>query len=347
MNVVIAAGGLGTRVAGWSPILPKELRPVEGRPGLLHILDEAAAIGATRAVVVHHPYYTALTDWTRQVIAPGALARYQELADQPVDRRIPADGLRVDFIAQRGRYADVTSALNGAQHLRSGDICLAFGDNVDPSHTALSGLVTAATPGTPAVLASPFDIKAAASHGVIICAGTGPVRTMAGLIEKPGPAHAAQLAADHGPDNLRLLQGRMRLTAGLVHYLSRASRLAAAEPKVSLALAAYARHHRVEIVTHSGPMIDLGTPDPVEAAAAELASASSRRTHISGRTPAAIPPPGGDPGRGDGGLASVAAHRPTPRSSSVCGAPAHTRQRGDQQGVQPLHHENQVTNDPS
>ncbi|MFA7764751.1 hypothetical protein [Streptomyces sp. NRRL S-448] len=54
--VVIAAGGLGTRVTGWSLFLPKEFRPVEGRPGLLYVLEESAATGAARAVVVHHPY---------------------------------------------------------------------------------------------------------------------------------------------------------------------------------------------------------------------------------------------------------------------------------------------------
>ncbi|MEU5148656.1 hypothetical protein AB0G42_15885 [Streptomyces yangpuensis] len=55
-TVVIAAGGLGTRVTGWLLFLPKEFRPVEGRPGLLYVLEESAATGAARAVVVHHPY---------------------------------------------------------------------------------------------------------------------------------------------------------------------------------------------------------------------------------------------------------------------------------------------------
>jgi hypothetical protein len=55
----------------------------------------------------------------------------------------------VDFIAQHGRYADVTSALNGTEHLHTGDICVAFADNVDPSHSALSELMAAATPRTP------------------------------------------------------------------------------------------------------------------------------------------------------------------------------------------------------
>ncbi|MGW5234607.1 sugar phosphate nucleotidyltransferase [Streptomyces nodosus] len=263
-GVVIAAGGLGTRVNGWSRFLPKEFRPVGGRPGLLHVLTEAAATGIRHAVVVHHPYYTPFIDWARQTLAPDALAHYQELAQQPVSFPPPTEDLQVDFIAQRGRYADITSALNGSQHLRSANVCLLFSDNVDPGHTALSELVGAATPHTPAVLVSPFDIRSATSHGVIICTGTGPIRAMAALVEKPDPLHAQQLAADHGPDNLRLLLGRVRLTPGLLRYMSAAARQTTTEPRLSLALAAYARHHRVDVVTSNTPMVDLGAPEPTQ-----------------------------------------------------------------------------------
>ncbi|MFD8915547.1 hypothetical protein [Streptomyces sp. NPDC059575] len=137
-----------------------------------------------------------------------------------------------------------------------------FSDNVDPRHTALSDLVGTAGPHTPAVLAGPFDIRSAPSHGVIVCTGTGPVRTMAALVEKPDPPHARQLADDHGPDNLRLLLGRVRLTPGLLHHMSATAHRTATEPRLSLALAAYARHHRVDIVTVHTPMVDLGAPDP-------------------------------------------------------------------------------------
>ncbi|MYQ46558.1 hypothetical protein GTW40_16095 [Streptomyces sp. SID4985] len=85
---------------------------------------------------------------------------------------------------------------------------------------------------------------------------------MATIVEKPDPLHARQLADDHGPDNLRLLLGRVRLTPGLLHHMSAAARRTATEPRLSLALAAYARHHRVDVVTSHMPMVDLGAPEP-------------------------------------------------------------------------------------
>lgn len=38
--VVVAAGGLGTRVHGWARIIPKEFYPVGGRPGIVRLLEE-------------------------------------------------------------------------------------------------------------------------------------------------------------------------------------------------------------------------------------------------------------------------------------------------------------------
>lgn len=263
--VVIAAGGLGTRVGSWSPYLPKELRPVDGRPGLAHIVDEVAASGSDRAVVVHHPYYTPLIDWTRQVLAPGALARYRTLTNQSLVQPKEADHLQVDFIAQRGRYADVTSVLNGAEHVGTGEFYVVFADNVDPTHAALSALVTATRPGIPAVLAAPFDMGAAGNHGVIVCTGEDPVQRMVGLIEKPDREQAIRLESEFGIANLRLLQGRMRVTPRLLGYLAGVAQNMISEPKFSLALASYARSHRVDVVTSTQPLSDLGVPSPARA----------------------------------------------------------------------------------
>ena len=43
--VVVAAGGLGTRVHGWAQFIPKEFYPVGGRPGITRLLEEIAGAG--------------------------------------------------------------------------------------------------------------------------------------------------------------------------------------------------------------------------------------------------------------------------------------------------------------
>jgi NDP-sugar pyrophosphorylase family protein len=56
-------GGLGTRVAGWAQLVPKEFQPVDGRPALLGLLDELVDAGAEQAVLVYHRYYEPFIGW--------------------------------------------------------------------------------------------------------------------------------------------------------------------------------------------------------------------------------------------------------------------------------------------
>jgi len=50
-EIVILAGGFGTRLRSEVPDLPKPLAPVAGRPFLAYLLDRYAAAGMTRAIL--------------------------------------------------------------------------------------------------------------------------------------------------------------------------------------------------------------------------------------------------------------------------------------------------------
>jgi hypothetical protein len=164
--------------------------------------------------------------------------------------------LPVRFVRQHGAYADITSVLNAAVHLPPGPLYVAYADNLYPQANALALL--AAVPGdTAVVLARPFHAGQAGQRGVIITDGAG---LMAGLVEKPGPGQVTALLAAHGPDRLRLLEGRFRLTPHLLGQLrADAGRACSGEPRLSLALAAHARGCPVRVVTTTSPVVDLGT----------------------------------------------------------------------------------------
>ena len=55
--VVVAAGGLGTRVHDWARFHPREFYPVGGRPGITRLLEEIADLGPVRPAIIYHPYY--------------------------------------------------------------------------------------------------------------------------------------------------------------------------------------------------------------------------------------------------------------------------------------------------
>ena len=88
--VVVAAGGLGTRVHGWAQFIPKEFYPVGGRPGITRLLEVIAGAGPARVVIVYHPYYEQFAAWARQVLSPRDHARYARAAgtrSRPPSRR--------------------------------------------------------------------------------------------------------------------------------------------------------------------------------------------------------------------------------------------------------------------
>lgn len=256
-HVVVAAGGLGTRVRGWSRYLPKELRPTgDGRPGIVHLLAEIAQLGPAHVVVVYHPYYDRLVDHLRGVLAADARARYDTAAglDAPPGSDVPA-GLDVDWIPQAGPYADLTSVTNGTDHLGTDDVLVAFADNLYPTGTPLPDL--AALPDGVAVAARPYHPLEASRRGVLVVNELG---HLVDLAEKPTAAKARDMEKVHGRRSLALLEGRMRVTRVLVDQLRHRTTTRHTEPKLALAIRDYARAGgHVTVVPIHSPVVDLGT----------------------------------------------------------------------------------------
>jgi len=262
IKVVVAAGGLGTRVCSWARYLPKEFWPVDGRPGIVHILEEIAQLGPAHVVIVHHPYYQAFADWARQALSPHGRARYLRAAARPLTGHDPAGDLTVDFVAQHGPYADLTSILNAADHFAAApamgpdQMYVAFSDNLYPGSSPL--LALRASPAAPAVLARPYQAELAGRRGVIVT--TAPDNRMLDLVEKPDPITARNLERHHGTDNLMLLEGRARLTREFIAFARTHTAPAGSEPKLALAIGAYSRTRQVLVIPADSEVIDLGSP---------------------------------------------------------------------------------------
>ncbi|MEV0196346.1 hypothetical protein [Nonomuraea sp. NPDC050691] len=139
---------------------------------------------------------------------------------------------------------------------------MVFGDNLYPSCNVLTALQQA--PEGVAVLARDYDPALAERRGVIVTT-PGPQGTprMIDLVEKPDPAAARKLQARHGTANLMLLEGRARLDDAFIAFARdrHANARPGTEPKLALALGAYARTRPVWGVRTSADVIDLGAPD--------------------------------------------------------------------------------------
>ncbi|MFI9842557.1 transcriptional regulator [Nonomuraea sp. NPDC051941] len=262
--MVVAAGGLGTRVHRWDRYLPKEWQSVGGRPGIVHLLKEIADLGPAHVVIVYHPYYEAFVAWAREVLSLDGHQRYVGAAGLALsDDPLPHE-MTVDWVRQCGSYGDLTSVLNGADRLagpetsNSGELWLAFGDNLYPASNPLATLRQSA-PGV-AVLARPYQPKPAQERGVIATVRDAGGALMVELVEKPDPYAAQALEERYGPDNLMMLEGRARVDDTFLDCARTNLAASSGEPRLSLALAAYARTSTVRVVSTTGEIVDLGTP---------------------------------------------------------------------------------------
>lgn len=165
--VVVAAGGLGTRVHGWAQFIPKEFYPVGGRPAITRLLEEISALGRARVAIVYHPYYEQFAAWSRQVLSPGGHACYSRQAGLDVPAAVPP-GVSVTLIPQRGPYGDLTSVFNGADYLAAREsLYVAFADNLYPGASPLESLRDAAD-GNVAVPADADAIDLGESGGISV-----------------------------------------------------------------------------------------------------------------------------------------------------------------------------------
>lgn len=259
-QVVVCAGGLGTRVASWARHIPKEFQPVAGRPGILHLLDELTALAPVRVVVVYHPFYEPFIDWVKTTLGPGGQAAYHRAARLPRTTLPTHEQLDLHFVSQQGRYADVTSVLNGVDHLRCReDVFVVFADNLYPDDNpslALAGVPA----GRAAVLVRPYHPAEAGHRGVIVSRRVDGELVVADLIEKPSPEVARTLETEHTTSNLWLLEGRGRFPHRFVNQLRRTSVSPGPEPKLSLAIRHFAIAEPVRLVITHSAVTDLGTP---------------------------------------------------------------------------------------
>ena len=63
MKAIIPAAGLGTRLFPITKAIPKELLPIEGKPAIQWVLEEAFEAGLRKIVIVISPHKTILRDY--------------------------------------------------------------------------------------------------------------------------------------------------------------------------------------------------------------------------------------------------------------------------------------------
>lgn len=259
-DIVVAAGGLGTRVHTWSRFVPKEFYPINQRPAILYLFDEIAALGATNIYFVYHPYYEPFITWIRHLLVEGGGSKYDAVLSslgKNLPSPVPLEGMNIQFIPESGPYCDISSLFSCMELLRSSSFYLAFSDMLYLRGHSMAGLLNMQGEA-PVIMTTPFDIKKIAHQGLIVARKVGEDHEVVDIVEKPERDVALQLARQWGEENLFMLEGRFRLTKDFLDSISFESCVAGAEPKLSYALRNYARFNAVKLMRSDDVLTDVG-----------------------------------------------------------------------------------------
>lgn len=140
-TAIVPAAGWGTRLLPATKAVPKELLPVLDRPVIQYVVDEAAASGIERLVVITRHDKPALR---RYLTDDAALTAFLESAGQhraiEQTRALLAD-LRIDFIEQAEQRGLGHAVLCGADAVAGEPFAVLLGDTIiQPDDGAPAGL---------------------------------------------------------------------------------------------------------------------------------------------------------------------------------------------------------------
>ncbi len=251
--MVVPAGGLGTRFLPATKALPKEMVPVGDRPAIQWGLEEAAASGIRRAVIVTAPG----KDLIKAHFAPdpGLEAVLEQRGSPELAERIREISklCALEFVEQPQPLGLGHAILCALERVKGEAAVAALlpDDLFSGSPPLLSQLIEAYTWEGCTVLALRRCSKEEISrYGVAAVDGDGPVFRVSDVVEKP--------AAEDAPSDLALM-GRYVLTDEIFSALQATKPGHGGEIQLTDAIRSLAGRGRVVGVEFVGEILDVGT----------------------------------------------------------------------------------------
>ncbi len=240
-TAVIPAGGLGTRLLPLTRAVPKELLPVWKRPVLDYAIEEAAAAGIERVVII---------------TAPGKEALQTYFADRRVllGYGASSDAFAIDFVEQdnpRGLGDAVRCGVPAGE-----PIAVLLPDELLLGPNCLTQLLECRTRDGGSAIAVKRVPRAEVSRYGIVDVGGGPGHApghawrVRSVIEKPHP--------DIAPSDLAVI-GRYVLDAEVMERLQDARPTLNGEIQLTDSIAATCRSAGVAAVRYDGQRFDCGS----------------------------------------------------------------------------------------
>jgi UTP--glucose-1-phosphate uridylyltransferase len=246
-KVIIPAGGLGTRLAPLTHLMPKEMLPVGGKVVLQHVLEECDAAGLDTVLVVLNRRKTALFPVGEETPCP----------TDPVTG-VPA---RSVYFANQAQQGGLAHALLHAEAFTGHDpFAVALGDSIihGGERSLLQRMIAAHLENGAAatIAAQAVPEERLSRYGVFEPDGpTGEVFRVRRIIEKPRPEDA--------PSNLAIT-GRYVFSPEIFRACRESPRTGSGEIDLTEAMTWLARQGRTVLGVRLEPgqqRLDIGNPE--------------------------------------------------------------------------------------
>lgn len=200
-TVIIPAAGQGSRMLPLTKVVPKELLPVYDRPVLQFALDEAAAVGAERIVIIIHPSKAIIHDYLNRDEAQILRLRHSGKNDlaRALAQAGVTSGAEVVFVTQAETLGLGHAVLCAAPHVLPGPVGIILPDDVIMGLPCLAQMAAAYQSGH-MIAAMEVPLEDTGKYGIFRPTGSLLSRSVrvSGMVEKPGAAFAPSTLAAVG-----------------------------------------------------------------------------------------------------------------------------------------------------
>lgn len=199
-KVVIPIAGLGTRFLPTTKVIPKEMLPINGKPILQILIEEAYAAGIKEVIlVINHEkerlirdYFSIHTSTSKKIEEKGKSHNLKDL-------NALIKSIKISYVFQDKQLGDGDAILKAARLIKNEPFAVMFGDDIIVPH-ALKDLVKAFSKKKSSIIAlEKIPLSKVSSYGIVrpkncTWQATGksanqPIE-ITDLVEKPSPSSA-------------------------------------------------------------------------------------------------------------------------------------------------------------
>lgn len=271
MKVVIPIAGLGTRFLPVTKVIPKEMLPINGKPIIHILLEEAVNAGCEEAILVINKekekiikdYFSPTTKTTKRISKKGENKQLKELNSL-------LGKIKIRYVFQTHPLGDGHAILQAEKYVKNGPFAVLFGDDIVMPLTGLHQLIKTFKKTKSCVIGLEKICKEQTiNYGIVkpfkntknLLKKPSQLFEIEDMVEKPSPAQAPSLLG---------IIGKYVVTKEILQAIKKGSKSHGGELRLIDGFRELKKTQKIFAQTLSGKRYDTGTLEGYKKALSEI-----------------------------------------------------------------------------